>query len=1524
VNNELLLFELRSIADGVDKGFKQAEKAAQDMGKAYDEVTKQENRLSDAIKDLTQQLVNSQKALADDNKELKRKITELEAVNKKLQASSNAERVNMQALLQSQNTLQQQIQAEKQRTASLEKLIKQIESKIKKQQEEEAQEQKQRQEAMSQVVAIGALIGAYAGLKRGLDSATKAYIENRSAMVGLRSIVENTGGSFGQAQKAVEDFTSDGLIPIADASTALKNLLSRGFGMEEAIDIMNRFKDSAAFGRQASLELGEAVKTATEGIKNENSILVDNAGVTKNVSVMWKEYAAELGIGVQELTIAQKRQAEYNGIMQETQHQVGDAKKLSGEFAGSQAALTASTTQLKVALGEAATGGLTPLNQGLAKGVQAATELVKGFSPLISGVIQGTKIFIGGSVAALLFSSSLSETRKQALASIPVLNAATGSLTALRAAMTSPLGIAAGVLAGVIGVIVGISSASNQAAEDMQALNDEVQQLGSDVGGASALVDRFEELKNKASLTKDETAEMNKISEDLVATYGFRADGISEEGKELATNLDLMKEQLEVQREMLRLKLQEAETNNAEQYKEAQENLVNTRAELIELQSANDSYRKSWEEVQNGIYNATEEARKMGYAVQDIDGNLELSDPTGWFNYLETNAPFWDDAEQEMLERITGFHEAINMQISNSVDLAKITAEARGQEIPHALMNSINEAMVAISQEDPEAEMSSDTALNFIDRYFDIEDAAGLAESKVEEINQLRQMIFSELATSETDVAESGQLAKDILGSITDEDTLSEALRDGQELRKKIEEGVASQQDKTAWNAMRTQVESEINQLKNEVQQAGANMDFPVDGILDSLTDLANGFEDTAAEIEKAALDKKVADMSMGDFIGEVESAAGAANSLRQEMADWADLQSAIDIVREGAENSEYYADALAWLADRYGVSEEAALSSLDTYQADANMTSVLIDIKMALADAELVAAQATISAMQAQGNVTESEANRMIASLQAVQAQLQQLNGTKIALEEAADGKSAEVKVFGGGTNLFTGSASSYSGYSSQGGRGGGSGSRGGRGGGSGSRGGRGGGSGSQKTEKYKNQLYDDALAALENKKHYDQLTLQQERDMLNKIYNSYAQTAEEKSEINKRLWTVQKEQMDANISYNKSMNKLTIAEEIKLVEQKRNLYGRDTQAWRDANAELYQLRVQQRRQIFDNDVYFGRLTLERQREWLKQEIKLYKKGTEARIELEKELHDTLQQIRERDVQHIDTYVDAINSAVRERYNVQRQAEEQKLNNSIKQWQEWASEQQKAIQAQIAALDELTKTEDREEQERKRKRDIAALEQRIQYENDLYNRQKLIDELQKKEEEFSKWQKNNERQDLKDALNAQAQAVQEMANAEQDRLQEQLDATGKYYDQLSKDSAIQAQTEQILLRNNQTEIINLLKSYAPEYDTIGQTLGEKLVDGFTKQVGSIDTWFNNLNKRIATYQNQMGSAANQAANQYWSSRGTAVAVNPNQYDRVDAPNNQQTLHIYFNQPVESPSEVTRELERLADNLRRM
>ena len=167
----------------------------------------------------------------------------------------------------------------------------------------------------------------------------KAASNFRGAILGLSAIAQHKGIEIGRAFQAASKLSADGLMDVTAASKALQNLLQRGFTLKESIEIIQRLKDAAAFNRAAHLSLAEAVVTATEGLKNENSILVDNAGVTKNVSVMWKEYAQKIGKGVKQLTLAEKRQAELNGIMQETEPMVGNAAKITKEYEGQVAKL---------------------------------------------------------------------------------------------------------------------------------------------------------------------------------------------------------------------------------------------------------------------------------------------------------------------------------------------------------------------------------------------------------------------------------------------------------------------------------------------------------------------------------------------------------------------------------------------------------------------------------------------------------------------------------------------------------------------------------------------------------------------------------------------------------------------------------------------------------------------------------------------------------------------------------------------------------------------------------------------------------------------------------------------------------------------------------------------------------------------------------------------------------------------------------------------------------------------------------
>lgn len=210
----------------------------------------------------------------------------------------------------------------------------------------------------------------------------KAASDLSNAMLGLQSIMDGQGRSFSQAQSFIEDYIKDGLVPMQDAVTAYKNLAMRGYDTTQIEQTMTALKDAATFGRQSSLTMGQAISSATEGLKNENSILVDNAGVTKNVSVMWKEYAQSIGVGVQSLTKEQKIQAEVNGILQETKFQTGDAAKAVNTYAGQMSMLSFNFQQLKVAVGNA----IIPVVQAVLPAINTIISALTSVANLIAQI----------------------------------------------------------------------------------------------------------------------------------------------------------------------------------------------------------------------------------------------------------------------------------------------------------------------------------------------------------------------------------------------------------------------------------------------------------------------------------------------------------------------------------------------------------------------------------------------------------------------------------------------------------------------------------------------------------------------------------------------------------------------------------------------------------------------------------------------------------------------------------------------------------------------------------------------------------------------------------------------------------------------------------------------------------------------------------------------------------------------------------------------------------------------------------
>ena len=411
--------------------------------------------------------------------------------------------------------------------------------------EEAAERTKQ---AQAQVAA--AATAAFAGIVLAIRGAIEAANEYSSAMVGLKSLAEGTGQDFGDLQTAAEDLASDGLMTVADAAASLKNLLARGFSADEAVDMLERLKDAAAFGRQSSLSLGEAVRSASEGIKNENSVLVDNAGVTKNVAVMWEEYAATIGKSAANLTQAERRQAEYNGIMQETAYQVGDAARYAEAFAGKQAALEAATLRVNQALGASVQGALTPLVQILTPLADALAWVIEKF-PGVSA----------GATAALTAMVALTAVVTGAIPMVKSLAAAFATLHA-SLGVVGAISLAVGALAGIAAACANARSPLQELNEELEGLQDELEQLSTSAGNAEQALAVLE----SGTATTDELA---AAKQRLAEIFPALVVGYDSEGNVILANNDLIREQIELTKELRRLKQQEAQEVSAQAVEEA-------------------------------------------------------------------------------------------------------------------------------------------------------------------------------------------------------------------------------------------------------------------------------------------------------------------------------------------------------------------------------------------------------------------------------------------------------------------------------------------------------------------------------------------------------------------------------------------------------------------------------------------------------------------------------------------------------------------------------------------------------------------------------------------------------------------------------------------------------------------------------------------------------------------------------------------------------------------------------------------
>lgn len=333
--------------------------------------------------------------------------------------------------------------------------------------------------------------------------------------------------------------------------------------------------------------------------------------------------------------------------------------------------------------------------------------------------------------------------------------------------------------------------------------------------------------------------------------------------------------------------------------------------------------------------------------------------------------------------------------------------------------------------------------------------------------------------------------------------------------------------------------------------------------------------------------------------------------------------------------------------------------------------------------------------------------------------------------------------------------------------------------------------------------------------------------------------------------------------------------------------------------------------------------VTNEEELAWLERMLGQYRMSAEERQDLEyriyqvkKKLQDEEEKRLQQQIKQLDELGSAVTSALKARYEEQKEIEQKRIDDSIQSWKDWEEQTVAAIQGQIDALDKLEEEQESADKRAEYERNKQALELQKAYEKDLYQREMIQKEINRLDKEEQKRLEQEARDELRKQLEQQIEDAKEQSKQKQEALEKESEALDETYEKLMQDSALKAEAERMLMQASQEDILQLLQSYAPDYEVVGQSMGEKLVEGFTQKVGSIEDYFNRIQTQIDAFHSAVADAANQAAGHFYASRAQEEA----RIAAQAAPTNVQ-MTVNFNQPVESPIETRRELEKAMQSM---
>ena len=332
-----------------------------------------------------------------------------------------------------------------------------------------------------------------------------SYVNNMTA---LEKTAKATNNSMTEVKETIEDVNKLKLMDDADVTAATKNLLTYGFTVKQTGEILEVLQDAAVGNRQANYTLSEAVRVTTEGIRMENSVLSDAAGVQKNISKMYEEYAQKIGKTTDSLTQAEKAQAVYNGIMAEASMFTGSAAEMASGYQGQQAQLNAVNLELSRTIGESMIPTLTQYSNLQLSITQGLTEFIKNHKGATSGVITFTATLLATVVGLTRAKEAYTTYKTAAKAADMTTKAFTISL------MTNPVTLIAVGIAAVVAGLATFDTKMQESIDKMEEATEKSKTLSAAMMNFMKNGEYTETEKDTVTKSRDEAAEIVKIYEE--------------------------------------------------------------------------------------------------------------------------------------------------------------------------------------------------------------------------------------------------------------------------------------------------------------------------------------------------------------------------------------------------------------------------------------------------------------------------------------------------------------------------------------------------------------------------------------------------------------------------------------------------------------------------------------------------------------------------------------------------------------------------------------------------------------------------------------------------------------------------------------------------------------------------------------------------------------------------------------------------------------------------------------------------